>query len=125
MQSLRKCLWLVLWMKLFLKGWFSAGKEVGRGKGKQVFVVHGGRQRGDMSIFGRSLPPDAMALGVPPPSSAGSLQRAGCVGTGKACVAHAVGTGKAGCVGKGKACVAHAVGRAAGLASLTSTTLIE
>lgn len=66
MQSVHKCSRLVLWMKLFLKDWSSTGENVRRGKGRQAFVLHGGRQQGDTSIFGRSLPPDTMASGVPP-----------------------------------------------------------
>lgn len=72
---------------------------VRRGKGRWVFALRGGTQQGDMSIFGRSLPLHTMA-------SVGSLPRAGCVGMGKASVA-------------------HAVGRAACLASLISMTLIK
>ena len=71
MQSLHKCSRVVLWMKLFLKDWSSTGKHATRGKGRQMFVLRDGRQQGDLSIFGRSLPPDTVASGVLPTSQSG------------------------------------------------------
>lgn len=62
---------LVLWMKLFLKDSSSTGKGARKGKGRQMFAPHDGRQQGDMSIFDRSLPPDTMALGVSPAPQSG------------------------------------------------------